>query len=136
MIKCSMAIVVSLLCLAISGCQSAPTNPSPVAIACERPCDLADPKIVFDATEHDFGKIDAGTNSTCSFEFINDGGKDLVIEKVHASCGCTTTNMGNTTLKPGQASEIEVTYHAPSYAGKSKKRITVHTNDPQTPQIA
>ena len=136
MIKYSMAIVVSFLCLAISGCQSAQTNPSPVAITCERPCDLGHPKIVFDATEYDFGKIDAGTNKSCSFEFINDGGKDLVIEKVHASCGCTTTTMANTTLKPGQASEIEVTYHAPSYAGKSKKRITVHTNDPQTPQIA
>jgi hypothetical protein len=53
MIKCSMAIVASFLCLAISGCQSAQTAPSPVAITCERHSDLGHPKIVFDATEHD-----------------------------------------------------------------------------------
>ncbi|MHC4927365.1 MAG: DUF1573 domain-containing protein [Planctomycetota bacterium] len=88
---------------------------------------------MFAATEHDFGKVTSGEKKTCSFDFINDGGQDLVIEKIRASCGCTTTQLENTTIQPGQASEITVTYRAGS-SGKSKKRVMVYTNDPQTPQ--
>ena len=105
---CTLTILT--LVVMLSGCESAPATST--AVTCENPCQSATPKIVFATTEHDFGKVAAGAKKTCSFDFINDGGKDLVIEKIHASCGCTTTTAENTTLRPGQASEIAVTYKA------------------------
>ena len=125
--------MLSILLAIVSGCQSQQT--ALTAVTCDNPCESGHPKIVFASTEHNFGKVAAGAKKTCSFDFINDGKKDLVIEKIHASCGCTTTMAQNTTLKPGQASEIEVTYKASS-SGKSKKRVMVYTNDPENSQIA
>ncbi len=110
-----LTIITSLTLLA--GCQSAP--PRSATIACEKPCDSGKPKIVFASTEHNFGKVAPGAKQTCSFEFINDGSKDLVINKIHASCGCTTTTAAN----PGQASEIVVAYRTGS--NKQKARLPI-----------
>ncbi len=129
----TLTILISLALPA--GCQFASSTSA--TIACEKSCASDDPEIVFAETEHDaaqFGKIPSGAERSCRFEFINDGGKDLVIERIHASCGCTTTATENTTIKPGHASEISVTYRAGS-AGKTKKQIIVYTNDPASPQV-
>jgi hypothetical protein len=103
-------------------------------VTCEKNCTSTVPKIVFARTEYDFGKIAAGTKQSCTFDFINDGGKELVIKSIYASCGCTTTVAENTRLQPGQASEIAVTYQAGS-SGNVRKRVTVYTNDPENPQV-
>lgn len=131
--KNQITILVVLLSGLLIGCQEG--RQQAVKVACDQSCNVEIPKIVFSETDHDFGKIAAGSKQSCAFDFMNDGGKDLVIKSVYASCGCTTTAAENTTLQPGQASEIEVIYRAPFYGGKFKKRITVYTNDPQHPQI-
>jgi hypothetical protein len=91
----------------LSGCRS--ERPAAASVVCQPQCLVDVPKIVFITTEHDFGKVDAGSPNTCTFEFINDGGRDLIIENLHASCGCTATKAQDKVIKPGQASEITVT---------------------------
>jgi len=115
----------------LTGCQS--QRPVSASVVCDRLCQLEAPRIVFVSTEHNFGRVAMGSRNTCSFEFLNDGGKALIVEGIHASCGCTVTQAEATTIAPGQASEIAVTYHAGTF-GKSRKRILVATNDPQNPQ--
>lgn len=114
------------------GCQKEKTVP--VKIVCEKRCEFDSPKIVFVSTEYGFGKVKKGAKQKCSFDFVNEGGKDLVISRIRPSCGCTTTNTESMTIKPGHASEISVVYRATS-SGKSKKRIVVHTNDPENPKV-
>lgn len=135
--KHQTSIVTAMLLLLViwSGCRPVPTDSVAASVTCEKTCTSTVPEIVFARTEYDFGKIAAGTKQSCTFDFINDGGKELVIKSIYASCGCTTTVAENTTLFPGEVSEIEVMYHAPFYGGKFKKRIVVYTNDPQNPQI-
>jgi hypothetical protein len=44
----------------------------------------------FDKMSHDYGKVPADTDNKTTFRVTNTGKKPLVIEKVSASCGCTT----------------------------------------------
>lgn len=93
------------------------------------------PKIVFDQTTYDFGKVKEGTTIKMSFKFKNEGKKDLLIHKVKASCGCTATKPSQTTIKKNKTGEIEVTFNTKGRRGRQHKTITVITNDPTNPQI-
>ena len=130
----AVGLLVLILLTILCGCRSGESDSANIRF--ERICVSGGAKIVFVLTEYDFGKIEAGAKKSCSFDFINDGGQDLVIKHIHASCGCTTTTTANTTLKPGQASAIEVAFKAGSSNGKTKKQVTVFTNDPEKPQVA
>ena len=102
-----LLITVLLLLAILSGCRSAQTSSSLVDTQLD---ELNIPKIVFAETEYDFGKVSAGAEKTCTFDFINDGGKDLVIERIYASCGCTTTTAGSMVVKPSQVKENRHTF--------------------------
>jgi hypothetical protein len=45
---------------------------------------MANPKIVFEKTVHDFGKIKPETSHSVTFTFFNRGSSTLVIERVRA----------------------------------------------------
>jgi hypothetical protein len=93
------------------------------------------PKIVFDETTYNFGKVKSGTLVKHRFKFKNEGKKDLIIHKVKASCGCTATKPSETVIKKGKTGEIEVTFNTKGRRNRQHKTITVITNDPTNPQI-
>ena len=45
----------------------------------------AQPVIVFEAENHDFGALRAGTPAEHAFEFLNSGNEDLIIQKLNTS---------------------------------------------------
>ncbi|RLD67093.1 MAG: hypothetical protein DRI84_03345 [Bacteroidetes bacterium] len=93
------------------------------------------PKIVFDNSTYDFGKVKAGTVIKFSFVFKNEGKQELIIHKVKASCGCTATKPVLTHIKKGKSSELEVVFNTEGRRGRQHKTITVVTNDPVNSQI-
>lgn len=86
-------------------------------------------KITFTKKTHDFGKIneDGGKVSTV-FEFTNTGNVPLVIQRVNASCGCTTPDWTRTPVEPGQTGNITVTYNPLGRPGAFTKSIHVFSN--------
>ena len=75
------------------------------------------PQITFTKTSHDFGTFPEERGKvTCTFTFKNTGKSDLVLQKVRASCGCTTPNWTKTPVAPG---ERRILQH-PSRRGRSK----------------
>ena len=93
------------------------------------------PKIVFEQTTLDFGKVKSGTTVKMTFKFKNEGKQDLKIYKVKASCGCTATQPSETTIKKGKSGDIEVTFNTKGRRGRQHKTITVITNDPTNPEV-
>lgn len=92
------------------------------------------PKVAFNKTKHVFGDVKTGKRVSATFLIRNEGKEVLLIRKVKASCGCTTTKPDKTELAPGEETKIDVTYSAPSYKGSQKKSITVICNDPSAPE--
>jgi len=92
---------------------------------------VAEPKIKFDKTLHNFGKFKKSAGSqTCVFTFTNTGDEDLIIHRAVASCGCTVAKFTKTPVKPGEKGVISVEYSASriQLGGHFKKSITVNTN--------
>lgn len=91
------------------------------------------PKMQFKKNVHDFGTIkeEIGTVST-QFEFTNTGKSPLIIQRVFASCGCTTSNYTKEPILPGKSGKIDATYSTIARPGTFNKTITVYTNVPDT----
>lgn len=92
----------------------------------------AQPKIQFDNSTYDFGKIkEEGGKVTGRFEFTNVGDSDLVLVNVRPGCGCTAANYSHDPVAPGQRGYIEATYNPYNRPGAFNKNIRVTTNEPQ-----
>jgi len=87
------------------------------------------PAIKFDTKTHDFGKIkEADGRATYVFNFTNTGDAPLVINRVQASCGCTTPTWTKEPIEPGKTGAITVVYNAAGRPGLFTKTITVYNN--------
>ena len=92
--------------------------------------------IKFDVKEHDFGKIlEKDGKVTYVFNFTNKGNAPLVVNKVQASCGCTTPTWTKEPVEAGKKGAITVTYNTVGKSGRFTKTITVSTNDSKEPVI-
>ena len=89
----------------------------------------AEPKVQFQKKEYDFGYISENDGKvTCSFEFVNNGDKPLVIIDAKAECGCTTPDFPRRPIEAGGKGVIKVTYNPKDRPGAFRKEITVRTN--------
>lgn len=91
------------------------------------------PKMQFKKNVHDFGTIkeEIGAVST-QFEFANMGKSPLIIQRVSASCGCTTPSYTKEPILPGKSGKIDAKYSTTARPGTFNKTITVYTNVPDT----
>ena len=93
------------------------------------------PRIKFEKTTHDFGKIPEDKIFEYSFRFINEGDAALEIKDTESSCGCTEAAVDKKTIEPGQTGEIKTTLNPIGKRGKIKKTISVKTNDKTIQQV-
>lgn len=93
------------------------------------------PQAAFELTDYQAGDILQGQYLTYNFRLTNKGKRDLVIESVKASCGCTATEPKEKVVKGGGTTEITARFDSNGKQGPQHKTITVTTNDPQNPVI-
>jgi uncharacterized protein DUF1573 len=84
-----------------------------------------------DSTTVDMGKIKEGQVMEVSFRFKNSGDKNLVIENVKASCGCTVPEKPEKPIAPGEESIIKAKFDSRGKPGSQHKTITVSANTPE-----
>lgn len=85
------------------------------------------PKIVWDHTKHNFGKVYANQKVSHRFTFTNEGNTDLVLVDSRTSCGCTVPVLPEEPIKPGESSHIVVEFKK-SGEGTFSKQITIVAN--------
>ncbi len=113
--KCSLIAMLGVLIISLVIVQSA-TAGQP-QIACGEPI-------------YNFGE--AANIKTIKHTFVlrNEGNSPLIISSVKASCGCTTTNISNKTINPGEEANVDAELSLYGYQGYIKKDIRVTSNDP------
>ncbi len=85
--------------------------------------------INFEEKSHDFGRINEESGKvTYIFEFTNKGMTPLVVNRVQASCGCTTPDWTKEPIEPGKKGNVTVTYNPSGRPGPFTKTITVYSN--------
>ena len=88
------------------------------------------PVINFATNQFDFGKINEADGSvTHVFNFTNKGKAPLVVNRVQASCGCTTPTWTKEPIEAGKKGTITVTYNPSGRPGIFTKSITIYSND-------
>lgn len=97
---------------------------------------LLAPKIGIQQLQHDFGNINQGDVVTHTFVISNNGGDLLKILDVKASCGCTAANPEKKELKPGESTNIVVSFNSKGRKGPQTKTVTVTTNDPEKQTVS
>lgn len=85
--------------------------------------------ISFDDMVHDFGDIkEAEGVVNHKFEFTNTGSEPLIVQRVTASCGCTTPSWTKEPIMPGEKGYVSAAFNPAHRPGKFDKSITVQTN--------
>ena len=85
--------------------------------------------IQFENKTHDFGQInEVDGKVTHEFVFKNVGNMPLVINKVQASCGCTTPQWTKIPIEPGKTGSIIATYNPAGRKNNFSSSVTVTSN--------
>jgi hypothetical protein len=80
----------------------------------------------FDVTEHSFGDIaEEGGHVSHIFHFTNISSTPIALDRVVASCGCTTPEYPRTPIAPGAKAQIRVTFDPRGLPGDFSKSISV-----------
>lgn len=87
------------------------------------------PRIQFDSTIFDFGKLKVGALTNHSYIFTNTGDRLLEITAVHPGCGCTTAGEWTKEVPPGQTGSIPIQFNSANFSGVVGKSLTVNCND-------
>ncbi len=92
----------------------------------------AQPKIeVVGGDTYDWGVVSSKNDPLkAKIEVKNVGDQVLTITEVRASCGCTSTNLGKSDLKPGESTFLDVTLRTSGHVNNLHKTIRVGSNDP------
>jgi len=85
-------------------------------------------KIEFVEKSHNFGNVIEGEIAKYEFKFTNTGTEPLVLQNVHASCGCTTPKWPREAIAPGESGVIIAEYNSNGRPGTFNKQITVTSN--------
>jgi hypothetical protein len=81
-----------------------------------------------DSTFQDLGTVKEGPEVDISFKFKNTGTKNLVIENVTASCGCTIVEKPQEPFSPGETGSIKAKFTTQGHEGTNNKSIYVISN--------
>lgn len=80
-------------------------------------------------TSYDFGTIkEADGKVSHTFTIDNTGDGPLVMTRVIASCGCTTSEWTKEPIAPGKSGEVTVTYNPADRPGAFIKTISIYSN--------
>jgi hypothetical protein len=109
-----------------------PTVSTPAAAAPQaapaKPTSLKPENLAFTTETHDFSTVAEGPAANYEFEFKNTGKEPIMIESVHASCGCTTPSYSKEPIAPGKTGTIKASYNTVGRPGPFTKSITVTSN--------
>ncbi len=94
-----------------------------------------EPKVSIQQSEYDFGNINQGETVNHSFLITNTGSDLLKLSDIKASCGCTAAVPDKQELKPGESTQIVVTFNSTGRKGPQTKIVNIKTNDPSNPVI-
>jgi hypothetical protein len=82
--------------------------------------------ISVDKAIHDFGSItQEGGSVTAVFTLTNGSKSPIIIENVHASCGCTTPSKTAEPIPPGKTGEVSAAYNPKGRPGPFEKSVTI-----------
>lgn len=102
-------------------------------------CAAGAPDISLSQVQADLGKVTNGEVRSLVIGLSNTGKRDLVIESVTTSCGCTSASVEPGVIPPGGAGNLTIHYdsgaHGPEFSGEVTRQVFVDTSDPDESEV-
>ena len=86
------------------------------------------PKLEFEKTHHDFGKLIQGEKVSFAYKFKNVGNATAVISAVNPGCNCTVAQFTQTPIAPGESGSVTVNFNSETKKGLVNSSIIVQAN--------
>lgn len=91
------------------------------------------PHLTINEPVYDFDRMKPDKRITTKFKIINSGQSPLGIRQVSGNCACIHGTVKKDKLKPGEETEVEVTFDSTGRVGNQQKSVTIYSNDPLAP---
>ena len=95
------------------------------------------PDITVKPTNRDLGYVGRTDVINLNYAVVNEGNQDLVVDSLVTSCGCTTAELSNNIIPPGQRADLKVRFdvgfHQMAPGEQVVRIVWMKTNDPDTP---
>jgi Protein of unknown function (DUF1573) len=100
-------------------------------------CAGGKPDIAVTAKRHDFGRIKQGAVVTAEIAVRNSGNKELKIESVATSCGCTSAQVKPKIIPSGGEGKLFIRYDSGVHPDKGpiERHVYIASNDPQKAEV-
>lgn len=85
---------------------------------------------MFNTLSHDFGTVARGARAEYRFVVTNLYKEDVHIASVESSCGCTTPELSQQTLKTFEKAEIVAVFNTRAFLGSKNAVLTVRFDQP------
>ena len=130
--------------LAARGATQKPLPPAELPVELkdqlrENPFDLSTPgpksKVVVDETKFEFGTMALGDEQSHDFVFKNEGDGPLRLAKGPMMCKCTMPAVPDQEIKPGESTNIKLTWKPVENSPDFSKSAVIWTNDPANPKV-
>jgi hypothetical protein len=96
-------------------------------------------ELVLEQTNLDLGEVINGEIRTMAIDLVNTGSRDLVIQSVTTSCGCTSAEVSPLTIPPGESGLLFVEFdsgaHGPESNGPVIRQVFITSNDRDDPEV-
>lgn len=89
------------------------------------------PRIQVSTLAVDFGRIKQSETVAKELVITNNGKSLLKLNSIQSNCTCINTATGNKLLKPGESTDIKISFNPEDRKGTQQKAITIYSNDPQ-----
>lgn len=96
-----------------------------------------EPQVQVSETSYDVGQMYENEKITHIYEFKNIGKAILKVHKAKTFCNCTTPEVLNKEVAPGETGSVKVVLDASKLKerGKITRSLTIWTNDPKNPEV-
>ncbi|MDP2607090.1 MAG: DUF1573 domain-containing protein [Deltaproteobacteria bacterium] len=100
-------------------------------------CAGGKPDIAVATKRHDFGQIKQGDVVSTEIAVRNTGNKELKIESVATSCGCTSAQVKPKIIPSGGEGKLVIRYDSGSHPDKGpiERHIYIASNDPEKAEV-
>lgn len=95
-------------------------------------------QLALSTTAFDFGTVPNTKAVSHVFEVRNTGRRPVEITEISTSCGCTTAEMAESSLSPGESTALVVTYDPQAHngaTGRFMRVVYIRSTAAQTPEI-
>jgi hypothetical protein len=86
------------------------------------------PRLEFEKTHHDFGKLIQGEKVSFVYKFKNTGNATAVISAVLPGCNCTVAQFTQTPIAPRESGSVTVNFNTETKKGLVNSSIIVQAN--------